>query len=73
MLDVWGRPSEAFWGSVLPIVDPVNAQAGVDGPDVKPARGGAWPFTILTNRAAFRLKRGMTELRSDTGFRCARR
>jgi formylglycine-generating enzyme required for sulfatase activity len=73
MVDVWGRPSEPFWGSVLPMIDPVNALAGVDGPEARAVRGGAWPFTILTNRAAFRVKGGTTEMHSQTGFRCARR
>jgi formylglycine-generating enzyme len=72
-LDVWGSPSETLWGSVLPVVDPVNTTAGAFGPDARPVRGGAWPFTILTNRAAFRIKREASDRRGDTGFRCARR
>lgn len=72
-VDVWGGPSEPFWGSVLPVVDPVSTAPGEGGPDARAVRGGAWPFTILTNRAAFRLKRATNDLRSDTGFRCARR
>jgi formylglycine-generating enzyme required for sulfatase activity len=73
MLDVWSRPSEPFWGSVLPMVDPVNALAGIDGSDIRPARGGSWPLPVLANRAAFRVKRPMADARSATGFRCARR
>lgn len=73
MLDVWAGPSETFWGGVLPMVDPVNTVPGIDGPDVRPARGGAWPYTILTSRAAFRVKRPLNEGPSSTGFRCARR
>lgn len=70
-LDMWSRPSEPFWSTVTPMVDPLSMTPGVDG-DARPVRGGAWPFTPLTTRAAFRRRRAPSVLEADIGFRCAR-
>jgi formylglycine-generating enzyme len=70
-LDMWSRASEGFWSSVAPMNDPLANVQGADG-DRHAARGGSWPYTALTTRAAFRVRRGPDERVANVGFRCAR-
>lgn len=73
MKDVWARPTDPFWASVRPIVDPTNVDPDpVDGPTIRPTRGGDWASTALTTRAGFRRQRDRTQTSSLIGFRCAR-
>lgn len=73
MVDAWNEPA-GFWKSLEATADPVVLGAFPAGPDdLRVARGGAFPYTILTARAAYRLRREAGLLQSNVGFRCARR
>ena len=73
MRDVWARPTDSFWSGVKPMVDPVNAAPNaIDGPDIRPVRGGDWASTALTTRAGFRRQRAGSATSTLVGFRCAR-
>jgi formylglycine-generating enzyme required for sulfatase activity len=70
-LDTWNDATQPFWASVLPMLDPVATTPSVDGDD-RPVRGGSWPLTVLTARAAFRGRRAASTQAASVGFRCAR-
>jgi formylglycine-generating enzyme len=70
-LDAWSRQSEAFWKSVLPMIDPV-ASASSAFELGHPVRGGTWPRTVLDTRAGYRSVRVKGELGASIGFRCVR-
>jgi formylglycine-generating enzyme required for sulfatase activity len=69
--DAWSRQDEPFWGTTLPMIDPVASFASSDPGHT--VRGGNWARTVLDTRAAYRAPvRGANELAATLGFRCAR-
>ncbi len=71
--DVWARPTDPYWSGVRPLVDPMNTEADpIDGPNIRPTRGGDWASTALTTRAGFRRQRDASLTSPLLGFRCAR-
>ena len=70
--DAWARPTDPFWSSLRPMIDPVNAVPNAADGDMRPVRGGDWASTALTTRAGFRRRRAASEQSPLIGFRCAR-
>lgn len=71
-LDAWHGSTDGAWSGRSLMTDPVAvAAAGGDG-SFKAVRGGAWPYSVLATRAAYRRRRAAADARADVGFRCAR-
>jgi formylglycine-generating enzyme required for sulfatase activity len=70
--DVWARPTDSYWSSVRPMIDPLNTQPNALDGDAHAVRGGDWASTVLTTRAGVRRRRDTNDPGAITGFRCAR-
>lgn len=70
--DVWARPTDPFWSTQRPMIDPVNVTPNALDGDARSIRGGDWADTVLKLRAGYRRQSLATGQDPFVGFRCVR-